>query len=404
MSLSSRTLPLWALLVASCASRKSLPDPSTLTLAQGTAERAPEVRYRPLPAPEGMDADLVSYVPAAQWDAGLDAATQHVLRAVVDERARLTTPTISAATSLTGYPGQARFLKRLNGGAFPNELVEAITTDSNGAPVDLGISSRTFADGRVLWIIGWAPHLAELDPLPRDLSLDDNLPVRVTSNHPGPFRLFVTPPDGPVHELAISAEGVRWVDVFHAPGSYRLEVVGERRGRSDVLLLFTVFVDQEPESVPRLAWHPREAPDPIRAEAELFDALNEARAAHGLAPVRPFDLFRPLAREHSAFMASAGRLGHTLPGITTGVPDRAVRVAHPQAKLYENVAVALNASDAHALVEDSPGHFRNLLCESCTHATVGVALEPVLDRPPRLFVTWELMWFPSGMPQALPEK
>ena len=396
-----RVLPLLCL---SCTGTRRLPDPTKLSLARATVERAPEVRYRSLPPPEGPDAELVSYIPNAQWDEGLDRASALVLRSIVDERARITTATVSSATAHAGFPGQARFLKQLNGGAFPNRLVEAILSDSNGAPVDLGIASRTFADGRVLWIVGWAPHLAEVDPLPRDLHLDDNLPIRVTSDHPGPFRLFVTPPHGPVHELAITAEGVRWVDVFHAPGTYRIEVVGEKRGRSDVLLLFSVFVDQSPDAIPRLAWHPIDAPDPIRAEEELFEALNAARVAHGLQPVRSFDLFRPLAREHSAFMASAGRLGHTLPGLTTGVPDRAVRVAHPQAKLYENVAVARTAADAHALVEDSPGHFRNLLCEACTHATVGVALEPVLDRPPRLFVTWELMWFPNGMPQALPEK
>ena len=29
------------------------------------------------------------------------------------------------------------------------------------------------------------------------------------------------------------------------------------------------------------------------------------------------------------------------------------------------------------------------------------ALEPVLDRPPRLFVTWELLRFPQGEPQLI---
>ena len=399
-----RTALLALTAAVACSGNRRMPDASELSLAVATTERRPEVRFRPLPAPDGIDAELVSVLPRAQWDAGLDAAAHAVLAAIVDERARLTTPTTSTAAARAGYPGQARFLRLLNGGAFPNSLVEAILSQGTNTQIDLGIASRTFADGRVLWIVAWAPHAAELDPLPRDLSLDDNLPIRVTSDHPGPFRLFVSPPHGPVEELAITAEAARWVDIFHAPGEYRLEVVGDRSGRSDVLLLFSVYVDTPPPPVPRLAWHPRDAPDPIRAEAELFDALNATRTAHGLPPVRAFDLFRPLAREHSAFMASAGRLGHTLPGLTTGVPDRAVRVAHPQAMFYENVAVALTSEDAHALVEDSPGHFRNLLCESCTHATVGVALEPVLDRTPRLFVTWELMAFPEGMPQALPEK
>ncbi|HCH62523.1 MAG TPA: hypothetical protein DFR83_06960 [Deltaproteobacteria bacterium] len=387
-----------------CSGSKRLPDPDKLKLAVSTTKAHAEVRFRPRDAPDGIDAHLVSYIPDGQWDAGLDQATHLILKALVDERARITTPSVSASTAQAGFPGQARFLRRLNGGAFPNDLVERILRDGNGRKIDLGVASRTFSDGRVLWVVGWAPHLADLDPLPRDLQLDDNLPIRVISDHPGPFRLFVTPPDGPVQEHAISAEASRWVDVFHAPGAYRIEVVGDRNGRSDVLLLFTVFVDTEPERVPMLAWHPREAPNPTRAERLLFEALNEARLAHGLQPVASFDLFRPLAREHAAYMASAGRLGHILPGLTSGVPNNATKVAHPQAQFYENVAVAITADDAHALVEDSPGHFRNLLCEPCTHATVGVALEPVLDRPPRLFVAWELMWFPNGEPQPLPEK
>ena len=54
-----------------------------------------------------------------------------------------------------------------------------------------------------------------------------------------------------------------------------------------------------------------------------------------------------------------------------------------------------------ALVVDSPAHLAALLCASCTHATIGVALEPVVDRPPRLFVTWELLEFPRGEPMAI---
>ena len=52
----------------------------------------------------------------------------------------------------------------------------------------------------------------------------------------------------------------------------------------------------------------------------------------------------------------------------------------------------------------SPGHLANLLCEECTHASIGVALEPVTDRTPRLFVVWELLRFPEGPPQAIPKR
>ena len=391
-------------LLQACANRGPR-SPDALQLAVAAKDRPPEVRFRPLPPEEGSeDARLARVVPDATWDAGLDAAAHNVLRAIVDQRARLSTATTSTAAAVAGYPGQARFLRLLNGGAFPHVLVEAIQTQSIGVPVDVGLARRTFADGTVLWIVAWAPRKADVDPLPRDLKLDDALPVRVTTDHPGRLRLFVTPPNGPVAELAISAEAARWVDVFHTPGEYRIEVVGERPNSSDVLLLFSVYVDSQAPEVPRLAWHPRDTPDPLLAEEALYEALNEARREHGLPAVRPFDMFRPVVREHSAYMASAGYLGHTLDGLTTGVPDRAAKVGHPQAEFYENVAVALTPEDAHALVEDSPGHFRNLLCETCTHATIGVALEPVLNRDPRLFVTWELMHFPEGIPRPIPKR
>ncbi len=398
------SLLVCGLLLQSCHARRPPADPNDLPLAVATTDRAAEVRYRPQAAPDGPDAELLTYFPDATWDAGLDHAARLVLGAIVDERARLATPTTSAAAAIAGYPGQPHFLRHLNGGAFPHPLLELIQTQSNGASIDVGLASRTFSDGRVLWVVAWSYHRAEVDPLPRDIKLDDALPIRVTTRHSGPLRLFVTPPDGPVREMAISAEAARWVDMFHTPGEYRVEVVAEREGASDVLLLFSVFVEAPAPPVPRLAWHPLPEPNPIVAEEELYEALNAARQRHGLPPVRHFDLFRAVAREHSAFMAHVGRLGHTLPGVTTGVPDHAALVAHPQAKFYENVAVALTAEDAHQLVEDSPGHFRNLLCETCTHVTIGVAIEPVLEGRPRLFVTWELLQFPEGPPRALPER
>jgi uncharacterized protein YkwD len=100
-------------------------------------------------------------------------------------------------------------------------------------------------------------------------------------------------------------------------------------------------------------------------------------------------------------MAAAGRVAHALPDVTAGVPTRAVELAHPRAQHYENVAAAATAEEALARVVDSPGHLRNLLCEPCTHASIGAALEPVLDRTPRVFVTFELLDFPQGPPRAI---
>ena len=82
-------------------------------------------------------------------------------------------------------------------------------------------------------------------------------------------------------------------------------------------------------------------------------------------------------------------------------PEAATNLALPRARFHENVAAAYSAVEAAHLVEDSPGHLRNLLCPTCTHASIGVALEPALGRQPRLFVTWELLEFPEGEPQRI---
>ena len=94
-------------------------------------------------------------------------------------------------------------------------------------------------------------------------------------------------------------------------------------------------------------------------------------------------------------------VAHNIPGVTKGVESRVIQFAHPRARHYENVAAAATAADAHALVEGSPAHLANLLCASCSHIAIGATLEPVLDRVPRLFVTWELLEFPQGPPREI---
>ena len=138
---------------------------------------------------------------------------------------------------------------------------------------------------------------------------------------------------------------------------------------------------------------------PIEAERWIFAELNRIRVAQGFAPVKRFALFDEVAREHSAYMASYGRAVHQVPRVTEGVPWAANNLAHPRARHHESVATALTMGDAMFLIEDSPGHLDRLLCDSCTHASVGWRLS-VFDRFPRLFVTVDLLEFPEGPPKA----
>ena len=52
------------------------------------------------------------------------------------------------------------------------------------------------------------------------------------------------------------------------------------------------------------------------------------------------------------------------------------------------------------LAIDSPGHFQVFLCETCTHMSIGAALEPTFVNS-GLFVTWEVLEFPQGEPKRI---
>ena len=145
----------------------------------------------------------------------------------------------------------------------------------------------------------------------------------------------------------------------------------------------------------------QQTPNPIEAEKLLYRLVNELRQDRGLRPLARFSLFESLAREHSAWMASAGVVGHSLPGLTKGVAHHAEIHYHPRAQHYENVVASYSIMEALEMVVNSPGHLKTLLCEPCSHMSIGAAIEPILQGQPRLFVTWELLSFPQGKPQKI---
>lgn len=357
-----------------------------------------EVRYRPVEAQTKEAKQLVKRIPGAQWDSGLHNAALLLVSKLRSRSARIPTQVASDATAIAGFPGQARFAKLINGGGFPDELVEAIQTDMRGQPVDVCLVSRKYGDGIVLWLVGWAPHLIDMDPIPRNISLDAAIPIHVELAGSDRATLYLSHPDGAVDVMPIVPLADRWLNDFYIPGEYRFEVVADRISGPQVALLFSVFVDVPTPSLPAIKKTNPKVQSPIEAERYLYRAVNKLREERGLEKLKRFTLFEPLAREHSAWMAVTGILDHKIPNVTPGVPYHAANLAHPRARHYQNVAAAFSGPDALALSIDSPGHFKTLLCETCTHMSIGVALEPKRIGTPRLFVTWEVLEFPQGRP------
>jgi len=371
---------------------------SATTVGPNKVEKT--VRYRPSPEPTAAHAELVlGALPNATWDSGLLSATQELVSLATSRTAIFSPDAVSTVTANAGFPGQPRFVRKLNGGAFPESLINQAAAVHGD--IDVALVSRVYGDGAVMWVLAWAPHVAEIDPLLQHIALDDTLSVRVDFPSSQQSRLYVASPDGPVEEISLTSGVSRYVDLFHSPGEWRLEVVGQVNGNTKMAHLFSVFVDSEQSKPSMLPSGKPEVANPSTAEKWLYGAVNEVRKDHGLVPLKRFELFEPIAREHSALMASANKVAHKISNVAVGVEKRASEIAHPRAVFHENVVASLTAKDALDLIVDSPAHLKNLLCEKCTHVSIGASIEPVLNRIPRLFVTVEVVEMNEGEPRAI---
>ncbi|MDX6631596.1 MAG: hypothetical protein QOH00_3842 [Gaiellales bacterium] len=108
-----------------------------------------------------------------------------------------------------------------------------------------------------------------------------------------------------------------------------------------------------------------------RAERSLLTAINAARAAAGVAPLRASVALNGAAAWQSQVLARAGYLDHTSPDGSTLI-DRLTRARWHGSTAGEDLAVAPSPSDAVAMWLQSPGHRENLLSPS--FHTVGLGL------------------------------
>ena len=374
---------MFLLLILSCFAPKIAPK-----------SKAPQVRYRPEPA---YQSPILKILPNATWDKGLESAGDQILLQLRAPQARIPHQAIRIALARVGFPAQARFAKVVNNGAFPKELVRELMLDVGNHRVDLALRSASYGDGTTLWLLGWAPHLIEIDPMPQKVRLDGSFSIRMEAKKNQEAILFIAPPDGMVDQSPLLSSASRSVPSMHIPGEYRYEVIVQSAQGPQVAALFSVFADVEPDSIPSISAAPVPSPNPFVAEKWLYEQVNRLRSDRGLAPLIPFEPFASLAREHSAWMANSGIVAHQIPGVTKGVQHHARQLFHPYAEHYESIAAAQNAQEALDVVISSPAHIQTLLCSDCTHIAIGATIEPVLDRIPRLFVTWEMIRFPQGV-------
>jgi uncharacterized protein YkwD len=120
--------------------------------------------------------------------------------------------------------------------------------------------------------------------------------------------------------------------------------------------------------------------DALRAERELFGAVNDARRNQGLSPLRWNDSLAAAARRHAAVMAEHGSAQHGFEG-ELSLSARIKQTGAHFVWLSENVTQGPRTEFVHGQFMKSANHRANILDADMNSIGVGVA-----ERGGQLFV------------------
>jgi uncharacterized protein YkwD len=122
-----------------------------------------------------------------------------------------------------------------------------------------------------------------------------------------------------------------------------------------------------------------------RPERELFNSVNQARRAQGLAPLRWDERVAEAARRHAEVMAERGSAQHGF----EGEPSLSARVKQTGAHfrwLSENVTQGPTLRFIHSQFMNSPSHRANILDRDMDSIGVGV-----VERRGQLYAVEDLL-------------
>jgi uncharacterized protein YkwD len=122
----------------------------------------------------------------------------------------------------------------------------------------------------------------------------------------------------------------------------------------------------------------------VRAERELFAAVNQARRTRGLPPLRWDESLAAAARRHAKVMAERGSAQHGF----EGEPSLSARAKQSGAHftwLSENVTQGPTPEFIHVQFMESPAHRANILDRDMDSIGIGV-----VERQGQLFAVEDL--------------
>ena len=260
---------------------------------------------------------------------------------------------------------------------------------------DLGLDAASHAG---LGVVGDADHgviavvlsdrKAELRPFPRKLKIPGLHELCGELWPPlGKPEVFVTQPTGRVEKEAhvrASASGFCAEIGFPTPGRYAVEVLGTGPSGPEVAALFSEEVGDlpagssasaaaPPGAGPRAS--PAEPATLAEARTVLLARINALRHDNGAPPLASDGRLDEVAQAYADRMALGHFFAHVAPE-GDSLSERLRAVGYGFRANGENLGRAgTGPLAAHASVEESPGHRRNLLLPVFSRLGVGIAVE-----------------------------
>ena len=264
---------------------------------------------------------------------------------------------------------------------------EARASFPRGQHVIYGVGvARAPGGGGTRLIAATLERSVQLDPVPKRAPLGEE--VRITGHLLGGRRqpsLETTDARGQWRRRSVvrgdDASFAGTVTCRHR-GLLQVEVLAVGAHGPEVVANMPLYCHADPPVRLRLSYErlgPNVPPQAI-ARANL-DALNEARARRGLAPLAWHGRAAEVARAHARDMAQHGYVGHVSPR-TGDVSQRFARAGVRAAVVRENVARGYGPRQIHDSLMRSPGHRVNLLADDVTHVGIGVFLAPAESDAP----------------------
>ena len=187
--------------------------------------------------------------------------------------------------------------------------------------------------------------------------------------------IFVTRPSGIVDRLSeITSRGAGHCApvAFQVNGRHAVEVVGDGAEGPEVAAIFSVDVGPvSPSAVVAMPGGP-EPTTPAEARTRLLARVNALRVAAGARAVEADPRLDAVAQAYADRMATQRFFAHVSPE-GDALPDRLEQAGYAYQSSGENLGMASGPMAAHAAIEESPGHRKNLLDPAFERAGFGLA-------------------------------